>query len=325
MVAGWDVRNADGQNLQAGKVTTGLWAEADTALGDEALGSPTWRSIDEAADHVADQIREFKRRHSLQRVIVLNMSSPARRLGRPLADWSESEVLKASPAELPSAIAYALGALRAAASFVDFTPSETLEWSALWRMAEHAGVQLAGRDGSTGQTFLKALIASALEMRGLHIASWYSTNILGNRDGAVLMLPGVDVTKQADKAHAIESMTGIARGEHLVDIRYVAELGDFKEAWDSIVARDFLGNRVELRLNWKAEDSPLAAQLALDLARMVAAGFGHHIGLRRDLAIYFKHPIGNVVPRSPMEHLNELLAANGYLLRDGATRQDLPW
>lgn len=324
VLGGWDVRHAEGDSLLPNSVARGLWGSVDTELGDERDGTP-WPNVQAAADHIERQIQDFKRSQHLSNVIVLNMSSPARRLVRPLVEWSEQDVLATSPHGMPSAVPYAIGALRAGASFIDFTPSETLEWVPLWQMAFDRGLQLAGRDGSTGQTFLKSLIAAALEMRGLHVASWYSTNILGNRDGAVLMIPGVDVTKQADKAHAIESMTDLAKGEHLIDIRYVAELGDFKEAWDSVVAHDFLGNQIELRINWKAEDSPLAAQLALDLVRMVAAGNGHHAGLRRDLALFFKHPVGGVVPRSPMEHFNELLAANEYLLKEGADRSDLRW
>jgi len=324
VLAGWDVRNTTSEVLSPGQVTVGLWGATDTALGDESE-SQAWSKVATAADHIASQIGDFIRDNDLRSTIVLNMSSPARRLERPLVDWTEEDVLAAPPTEIPSAIAYALGALQAGASFVDFTPSETLEWPPLWQIAEATGLQLAGRDGSTGQTFLKALIAAALEMRGLHVTSWYSTNILGNRDGAVLMLPGVDVTKQSDKAHAIENMTGVLKGDHIVDIRYVAELGDYKEAWDSVIARDFLGHQVELRINWRAEDSPLAAQLALDLVRMVASGDGHHAGIRRDLAMFFKHPVGGVTPRSPMEHFNELLEANDHLLRKGATRADLPW
>jgi myo-inositol-1-phosphate synthase len=324
VLAGWDVRGVNSVLLRPGLVTQGLWGATDTSLGDETSGVG-WESISTAASHIAGQIREFKEALAVNQVIVMSMSSPPRRLNRPIAEWTEPEVLSATPNQLPSAFAYALGAIQAKASFIDFTPSETLEWSPLWNMARDTGTQLAGRDGSTGQTFLKSLVASALEMRGLHVASWYSTNILGNRDGAVLMLPGVDATKQADKAHAVESITGMRKGEHLIDIRYVAELGDYKESWDSVVARDFLGNSVELRINWKAEDSPLAAQLALDLVRMLASGAGYHRGRRDDLAIFFKHPIGGVTPRSPMQHLNELISSNEFLLRPDTTRADLTW
>ncbi|AOY74404.1 myo-inositol-1-phosphate synthase (plasmid) [Arthrobacter sp. ZXY-2] len=324
IVGGWDVRNLDVDRLEEGRAAPGLWSGADTAIGDEIAGRE-WQDVREARDWVAEEIADFAMRYNVNRTIVLNMSSPARRLRRPLAEWSEQEVLEAGPAEMPSAVPYALGALHAGASFIDFTPSETLEWPLLWQRAIEKDAQVAGRDGSTGQTFLKALIGSALEMRGLRVASWYSTNILGNRDGAVLTLPGVDVTKQADKAHALRHMTKLETSGHQVDIRYLEELGDYKEAWDSVLCRDFLGNQVELRLNWKALDSPLAAQLALDVIRMIASGHGRKRGLRRDLAIFFKHPVGGVVPRSPMEHLNELIEANTELLRVGANRDDLPW
>lgn len=324
VVAGWDVRDLDASRLEEGFTAPGLWASADTSIGDEGQGR-SWATVRDGRDLVSADVMDFATRLDLERLIVLNMSSPTRRLSRPLTEWTEAEVLSAASTEIPSAVPYALGALQAGASFVDFTPSETLEWPPLWEIAADRGVQVAGRDGSTGQTFLKALIGSALEMRGLRVASWYSTNILGNRDGAVLMLPGVDITKQADKAHALRHMTDVDGTGHLVDIRYVEELGDYKEAWDSIIARDFLGNQVELRLNWKALDSPLASQLALDLARLIAAGHGSKRGLRRDLAIFFKHPVGGVVPRSPMEHLNELIAENADLLIPGAARHDLPW
>lgn len=323
VLSGWDVRGATNDRLVPGEAARGIWSSADSALGDEDKVVEWTQARDVIATLVA-QILEFQELNSLNHITVVNLSSPPRRMRRPLAEASVEDILSGDPGVIPSSVLYAWAAIEAGCNYVDFTPSETLEWPHLHKLAIDHAVQTAGRDASTGQTFLKLLISAALQMRGLPVVSWYSTNILGNRDGAVLVLPGVDETKQADKAYGLSSITGLSAPNHQVDIRYFPELGDYKEAWDSVLSRDFLGNDVEIRINWKAKDSPIAAQLCLDLVRFVAAGSGEAVGLRKDLALYFKHPMG-AIPRSPMKQFDQLIEANPQLLKVGASRLDLPW
>lgn len=326
VVGGWDIRAPDRDaGLFRGMTTLGLTSRNnDTLIGDEVEGR-TWTSVFDGADLIAGEIEEFLTSAECQQALVVNLSSPTRPLKSGASGRTVEDILHASPADVPSAYAYMFGAMRAGAHFVDFTPSSTMEIRDLNRFAAKAGVQLAGRDGSTGQTYLKLTIASALAMRGLVIENWYSTNLLGNRDGKVLEIPGVDRTKMHDKAFGLNSMTGLTAAKHRIDIRHMPALGDIKEAWDSVIFRDIFGNIGELQVRWKALDTPLAVQALLDLTRLFLSSCDQHPwGLRTDLALFFKHPIG-VQPRSPEYLFSELLASNPELLAPNYGRANLPW
>ncbi|MHD0307231.1 inositol-3-phosphate synthase, partial [Rhodococcus erythropolis] len=213
----------------------------------------------------------------------------------------------------------------ASSTSVPATPSATLEADGLQKIATQFSAQYAGRDGSTGQTYLKLTIGGALAARGITIENWYSTNILGNRDGQVLEIPGVDVTKMHDKAIGLNSMTALTGNAHRIDIRHMPALDDLKEAWDSVLFRDIFGNSGELQIRWKALDTPLAVQSLLDLLRVFLSSISNHgPGIREDLGFFFKHPIG-AQARTPEFLLSELLAANNHLLLPGMSRHDLNW
>jgi myo-inositol-1-phosphate synthase len=279
----------------------------------------------DGADLIAEEIKEFVIKAGCRRALVVNLSSPARPVEKEAGVTAVPGMLYASSADVPSAYAYMFGAIRAGAHYVDFTPSPTLELQGLADAAAEAGVQIAGRDGSTGQTYLKLTIASALATRGLVIENWYSTNVLGNRDGKVLEMPGVDRTKMHDKAFGLNSMSGLTSLNHRIDIRHMPALGDVKEAWDSVVFKDMFGNLGELQIRWKALDTPLAVQALLDLTRIFLSSCDRRAaGLRTDLAFFFKNPIGGR-PRSPEYLFSELLSSNSDLLMANYGRADLPW
>lgn len=325
-VAGWDVRGADrAEGLEPGCVTLGLRsATSDTLLGDEE-GGREWRTVGDGADLVEQEIREFVLGTASDTALVINLASPARRSVAGDSRASVDTIRQANATEAASAYAYLLGALQAGAHFIDFTPSPTLEVAGIDAIASGTGAQFAGRDGSTGQTYLKLMLAGALATRGLTIENWYSTNVLGNRDGQVLEIPGVDLTKMHDKAFGLNTITGLTEGEHRIDIRYMPALGDAKEAWDSVLFRDIFGNVGELQLRWKALDTPLATQSLLDLVRVfLSTAASHPPGLRRDLGFFFKHPMGTR-PRTPEYMFTELLEANSQLLLPGYGRADLAW
>lgn len=326
VVAGWDVRDPDrSAGLQEGMTTLGLTSRRnDTFNGDEVEGRE-WRKVIDGADLIAGEIKDFLREKGCKKALVVNLASPTRRVAVNSSRPGAGELLLAGASDVPSAYSYMFGALQAGAHFVDFTPSPTLEAEGLSQLATEAGVQVAGRDGSTGQTYLKLTIASALTTRGIHIENWYSTNILGNRDGKVLEIPGVDLTKMHDKEFGLNSMVGLTSDEHRVDIRHMPSLGDVKEAWDSVLFKDIFGNVGELQIRWKALDTPLAVQSLLDLTRLFLSSTEYHSnGLRSDLAFFFKHPI-NAQPRSPEYLFSELLSLNSNLLIPDHGRSDLLW
>ena len=204
--------------------------------------------------------------------------------------WDEAEA--AYPA-LPGSLVYGLAAVRSGSHFVDFTPGAALESPLLHRAAEKSNVQLAGRDGSTGQTYLKHWLAEALLLRGIKINGWYSTNVIGNHDGYVLSMPNHSIIKLADKHDGLEAVLGYAVPDHHVTIDYVPGWGDRKESWDAISAEGWLNSRIELRTNWRGTDSLLAAPVLVDIIRLVEYGARHKLsGLRPELGFFFKRPLG---------------------------------
>lgn len=250
----------------------------------------------EAIASVTNKIENFRQSESLSCVIVVYLGSPGKRATKPLSELSlpefEQLLMCDSISDIPSGLIYALASINAGAHFVDFTPSETLEVPIIDSLATQKGVQIAGRDGSTGQTMLKASIAHLFKIRNLRVKSWFSTNIIGNHDGYVLDLPGHDTTKLHDKTSVLDSLLGYSDFEHLVTIHYFQARGDEKEAWDVVDFTGWMGAKMSLRINWQGEDSALAAPLILDLVRLIEYGslFGLK-GLQPQLALYFKYPL----------------------------------
>jgi myo-inositol-1-phosphate synthase len=161
----------------------GLWTRLEYPLTEEQGFVRYPASLAQGAEMVTRDIESFRSQTGCDRVVVVFVGTPARD-----PEISPDRFRLADPYDgvLPSGLMYAIGAVNANAHFIDFTPSRTLEFVDLWRHAESCGVQLAGRDGSTGQTMLKITIAEMLARRGIQIDAWYSTNLIGNRDGLVL-------------------------------------------------------------------------------------------------------------------------------------------
>ena len=152
--------------------------------------------VGELAAAVAADVRAFTAASGVERPIIIYLGSPARKAEPALDTERDPSALQRRGADtVPASAIYAAGAIDAGADFVDFTPSEGLTAPALWYLAEERGTQLVGRDGSTGQTMLKAAIASMLRLRGFPLRSWFSSNHLGNSDGLVLAEPGFKLVK----------------------------------------------------------------------------------------------------------------------------------
>jgi myo-inositol-1-phosphate synthase len=239
------------------------------------------RSLEEGASMVARDIEDFVSHVGGERAVVVYLGSPSR---RPNGEFATRE-LRGPIDEFPGSLVYGLGSVLAGSDFVDFTPSFALEHRRLWELASSGTSQLAGRDGSTGQTMLKEALAELIGRRGLSLESWYSTNILGNNDGLVLTAPGYGEAKLADKTEVLP----LGPESNVVDIKYMPHWGDRKESWDAAECTSWLGGNLSIRVNWRGSDSELAAPLVVDLARLLTGG-KRRSGFRPELGFFFKRP-----------------------------------
>jgi myo-inositol-1-phosphate synthase len=187
---------------------------------------------------------------------------------------------------------YAYAAISAGVPYGNFTPSMAADVPALIELAETRKVPIAGKDGKTGQTFIKTVLAPALKARALHVDGWYSTNILGNRDGLALSNEDSLASKVKTKSSVLDDILGYAVEDHIVDIRYYRPRGDNKEAWDNIDITGFLGRPMQIKVNFLCRDSILAAPLAIEIARCLdlAKRRGDY-GVQEQLSVFFKLPM----------------------------------
>jgi myo-inositol-1-phosphate synthase len=199
-------------------------------------------------------------------------------------------------------LAYVLAAILSDVPVVNFTPN-AVELPVICQEAKKRGIPICGRDGKTGQTYLKVAMASALKARSLKVDGWYSLNILGNDDGRNLMNPDCASGKIANKTELLDDILGYAVGEkygistHKVTIDYYPPRGDAKEAWDVIDFNGLFGLPMSIRINFQCRDSILAAPLVIDLARWMAAIFlTGRTGPISELGFFFKKPIGKNPP-----------------------------
>ncbi|MES1243477.1 MAG: inositol-3-phosphate synthase [Acidobacteriota bacterium] len=246
----------------------------------------------------AAHLNRKRRREDWRHVILVNLC-PTEPVPKQDADeridWRNLDELELGASYSVSQIYFRL-AIEARAHFINFTPNPA-EITPLRELAEEKGLIYAGRDGKTGQTFIKTTLAPAFRDKNLRIDGWFSTNLLGNDDGLSLSKPGAGETKIISKSKCLSSILGYVPGGahgtgHQVHIHYYPPRGDSKEAWDNIDFRGFLGVPMQLKINWLGQDSILAAPAIIDLVRVVAyaAEAGCHGSL--DAASYFfKDPI----------------------------------
>jgi myo-inositol-1-phosphate synthase len=312
--AGWDVspddlaRAAAGHGVldaaQLAAVTPGLslirpWpAIADAEFcrnidGVHRMEASTHRA---RVEGVARDLRAFRDQEDLDRVVVVNLASVEKTIpaGEPvLASLDAFEAgLDADDPVIGPALLYAYAALREGCPYGNFTPSVGADCPALAELAEEMGVPVAGKDGKTGQTMIKTVIAPGLRARALKVDGWYSGNLLGNRDGLALDDPDSLASKLSTKAAALDSILGYPVEDHVVTITYYKPRGDAKEAWDTIDLVGFLGQTMQLKVNFLCRDSILAAPLVIEMARVLdlAARTGER-GPQEQLGAFFKAPV----------------------------------
>jgi len=248
-----------------------------------------------ATDRVAADLHGFRDRNELEGVVVLNVSSTEAPVQPHPSHTDADELLDAVDrglGVLPPSSLYALAAIESGCAYIDFTPSTGARLPALETLAEQHEVPLAGRDGKTGETFVKTALAPAFAARALRVRSWAGMNLLGGGDGMTLAGPDRARSKLAAKARCLEEILGYPV-ETAVRIDHVADFGEWKTAWDHITFEGFLGVRMKMQFVWDGCDSALAAPLVIDLARFGSLALERgDSGVVSELAFFFKDPAG---------------------------------
>jgi myo-inositol-1-phosphate synthase len=257
--------------------------------------------MDLAEQLIAD-IRGFKAKHGCDRlVMVWTGSTEVFMKEGPVHASIEAfeQGLRNSDDAIPSSMVYAYAALREGIPFANAAPNLTADVPAMIQLAAKHGSPLAGNDMKTGQTLIKTVIAPGLKARLLGVKGWYSTNILGNRDGEVLDDPESFKTKEESKKSALDyifqpHLYPELYGDlhHVVRINYYPPRGDNKEGWDNIDLIGWLGYPKQLKINFLCRDSILAAPIVLDSALFLdlakRAGLS---GIQEWLSFYYKAPM----------------------------------
>jgi myo-inositol-1-phosphate synthase len=254
------------------------------------------------AEMLMDDIRRFKEKTGVSRMTMIWCASTevfhqAAPVHATLKDF-ECGLQKSDPEISPSQI-YAYAALKSGVPYANGAPHMTTDMPALLELARERNLPVAGKDFKSGQTFMKTLIAPGLKSRLLGLSGWFSTNILGNRDGEVLDDPGSFRSKEVSKSSALEY---ILQGQlypdlyrdfyHKVRIEYYPPRGDAKEGWDNIDIFGWLGYPMQIKINFLCRDSILAAPLVLDIVLfMDLAQRAGMRGVQEWLSFYFKAPM----------------------------------
>jgi myo-inositol-1-phosphate synthase len=279
----------------------------------EGQNALTAGSLRESIEKVRQNLRDLKK--SCDSVVVINLASTEKlaedgnEILNSLADFEKA--LDVDSNDISPAMLYAYAAIAEGVPYGNFTPSVAADIPALIEFAEKQKVPVAGKDGKTGQTFIKTVLAPALKSRALTVKGWFSTNILGNRDGLVLSNEDSLASKVKTKSSALEDILGYEVQDHIVDIRYYRPRGDNKEAWDNIDITGFLGQPMQLKVNFLCRDSVLAAPLAIEIARCLdlAAQKGES-GIQEQLSVFFKLPMTRAgKPEQAFHRQEEMLLA----------------
>ena len=256
----------------------------------------------ELADQLRDDIRRFKQQHQLDRLVMVWCGSTEVYLKESEAHASVAafeRALEANDVSIPSSMIYAYAAIKEGIPYANAAPNLSADIPALLELAAQTGAPVAGKDLKTGQTLIKTIVAPGLKSRLLGVEGWYSTNILGNRDGEVLDDPESFKTKEESKKSVLDYILQpnlypdlYEKLCHVVRINYYPPRGDNKEGWDNIDIFGWLGYPMQLKINFLCRDSILAAPIVLDVALFLdlakRAGMD---GIQEWLSFYFKSPM----------------------------------
>jgi myo-inositol-1-phosphate synthase len=255
----------------------------------------------EMAEQLIEEIAEFKRRNKCSRLVMIWAASTEIFL-KPHAVHKNVQTFEQAMRDNHKAIApsmvYAYAALKSGVPFANGAPNLTVDIPALMQLADQMNLPICGKDFKTGQTLMKTILAPGLKARLLGLHGWYSTNILGNRDGEVLDDPDSFKTKEESKLSVLEYILQpdvypelYKDFSHVVRINYYPPRGDNKEGWDNIDIFGWLGYPMQIKIDFLCRDSILAAPIVLDLALFLdlAQRTGMK-GVQEWLSFYFKSP-----------------------------------
>jgi len=260
----------------------------------------------EMVEELQKDIQDFKRQHGCERVVVIWAASteiyvPYDEAYHMTLEQLDSAMKSDDREHIAPSMCYAYAALTEGCPFIMGAPNTTVDIPAMWELAEKTHMPIAGKDFKTGQTLVKSGFAPIIKTRNLGLAGWFSTNILGNRDGLVLDEPANFHTKEVSKLSTLET---ICRADeqpdlygniyHKVRINYYPPRNDDKEGWDNIDIFGWMGYPMQIKINFLCRDSILAAPLLLDLTLLsdLAARAGRY-GIQRFLSIFLKSPMHN--------------------------------
>ena len=269
------------------------------------------------AEQIRADIRKFKADNNCDRIVVLWAASTE--VYVPVDEKIHATVasleaaMKANDTEhVAPSMCYAYAALKEGAPFIMGAPNTTVDIPAMWELAEQTKLPIAGKDFKTGQTLVKSGFAPIIGTRCLGLAGWFSTNILGNRDGLVLDEPANFRTKEVSKLSTLESILVPEEQPdlytdyyHKVRINYYPPRNDNKEGWDNIDIFGWMGYPMQIKINFLCRDSILAAPLCLDLVLLsdLAARAGKY-GIQRFLSFFLKSPMHDYTKGEvPVNHL----------------------
>ncbi len=319
MFGAWDIfpDNAYESATHAGVIDPGLLAhvrpELEAVKPWPAVFSPEYvKRLDgphvkrgktkwELAQQLMEDIRTFRRQSGAARLIMIWCASTESFLERSTVHQSLENFeagLKSNDSQIAPSMIYAYASLMEGVPFANGAPNLTIDIPALVELAVKKRLPICGKDFKTGQTLMKTIISPGLKARMLGLTGWFSTNILGNRDGEVLDEPSSFRTKEESKLSVLDVILRkdlhpelYGKYVHKVSIHYYPPRGDNKEGWDNIDVFGWLGYPMQIKLNFLCRDSILAAPLVLDLALFLdlAHRAGMH-GVQEWLSFYFKSP-----------------------------------
>lgn len=254
------------------------------------------------AQQLRQDIRNFKEKNRCDRMVIVWCASTENYV-EPGAEHQTieafEEALKNNSDNIAPSMMYTYAAIMEGVPYANGAPNTSVELPALQQLAVREGVALAGSDFKTGQTLMKTIVAPGLKARLLGIDGWFSTNILGNRDGKVLQSPGSFRSKEVSKLGVLEDILQPSEHpelyqniDHAVRINYYKPRGDNKEGWDNIDIHGWLGYPMQIKINFLCRDSILAAPIVLDLVQfMDLAQRAGEKGILEWLGFYWKSPL----------------------------------
>ncbi|XXF78616.1 inositol-3-phosphate synthase [Myxococcaceae bacterium GXIMD 01537] len=265
----------------------------------------------ESIEALRKDIRDFKTELNATRAVMIVCASVETYIGLPAFTESLAALDKALDANDPAVnptLLYAYAALMEGVPFANATPNTSVDTAALQELARKQGLPVAGRDLKSGQTMMKTVIGPALKARMLGLDGWFSTNILGNRDGEVLDDPQAFKAKEVTKSGVLDTILQpelypelYGKYSHKVSIHYYPPRGDAKEGWDNIDITGWLGYPMQIKVNFLCRDSILAAPLVLDIALFLdLAKRLEWRGTQEWMSFYFKSPMAQA--GLPVEH-----------------------